>query len=148
MLRKLIALAVATALFAGCDVFDTGDTEKVFDMDPQVELKPLQNQTSLADGGTSVAVQLIGEQRSDNLNVEYSIDAESTAEEGVHYEIVTPSPVTIESGTSATDIVIEYIEDSVDPGEELRLIINLDGTDAEDVEPAGNLSTSTTFISN
>jgi hypothetical protein len=146
MLRKLIVLAVATALFAGCDVFDTGDTEKVFDMDPQVELKPQTNQTSLSDGGTNVAVQLIGEQRSENLNVEYSIDSESTAEEGVHYDIVTPSPVTIESGTSATDIVIEYIEDSVDPGDEVTLIINLEGTDAEDVEPAGNLSTSTTFI--
>lgn len=145
MLRKLIVLAVVTALLAGCDVFDTGDTEKVFDMDPQVELKPLTNQTNLSDGGTSVSVQLIGEQRSEDLAVEYSIDSGSTAEEGVHYEIITPSPVTIEGGTSATSIEIDYIDGSVDPDEELQLIINLDGTDAE-VEPAANLSTSTTFI--
>ncbi|MEX2347599.1 MAG: hypothetical protein WD511_00135 [Balneolaceae bacterium] len=149
MIRKIALLAVTTLLLMGCnDLFDTGDVEGELDMDPQVELKPLSNQTDLADGGTEVAVQLIAEQRSEDLSVEYSIDSESSsAEEGVHYEIETPSPVTIESGSNTTDIVISYIEDSVPEGEEVQLIINLDGTDA-DVEPAANLSTSTTFISN
>lgn len=148
MIRKIVLLVVTTFLFMGCnDLFDTGDVDKEFDLDSQVELKPLSNQTDLADGGTEIDVQLIGEQRSEDLSVEYSIDSSSTAEEGVHYEIETPSPVTIESGTSTTNIVISYIEDSVPEGEELQLIINLEGTDGG-VEPAANLSTSTTYISN
>lgn len=148
MIRKLAALTVVALLFMGCnDLFDKGDVEGIYDMDPQVELKPLNNQTSLESGGTAVAVQLIGEQRGDDVAVEYTIDTEdSSAEEGVHYEVVTPSPVTIEAGTSATDIVIEYIEDSVEEGDEVTIVIELTGTDASDVTPAANLSRSTTFI--
>lgn len=147
-LRNVI-LAVTALLFMGCNsLFDTGDVEGVYDLEPQVELKPLNNQTDLVDGGTEIAVQLIGEQRSDDLAVEYSVDPSSTAEEGVHYEIDTPSPVTIESGSSSANIVVTYIEDSVPEGDELELIINLDGTDASDVTPAENLSTSITYISN
>lgn len=146
MIRKLAALTVVTLLLIGCnDLFDKGDVEGVIDIGPQVELKPLENQTTLESGGTTVAVQLIAEQRSQDLNVDYSIDSESTAIEGVHYEIATPSPVTIEAGTSAVNIEIDYIEDSVSPGDEVTLIINLDGTDS-DVEPAAKLSRSITYI--
>ncbi|MCC5915571.1 MAG: hypothetical protein JJU46_14445 [Balneolaceae bacterium] len=148
MIRKLISLAVVAVLFVGCNsLFDTGDVEGTIDTDdPQVGLFPLTNQTNLEDGGTVIEVQLIAEQRGNDLSVEFSIDSESSAEEGVHYELVTPSPVVIEAGESTTDIVIDYLPEGFDDGGE-DIIINLEGTDS-DVRVAPNFETSTTTIAN
>jgi hypothetical protein len=149
MLRKIASIAVAVFLVAGCsDLFDMGDVEGTIDSnDPQVGLYPLSNQTSLEDGGTVLEVQLIAEQRDTDLSVEFSIDGESSAEAGVHYELVTASPIVIEAGSSSADIVVNYLEDGFDEGDSETLIINLESAEG-DVRVAPNFSTSNTTIAN
>jgi hypothetical protein len=146
MKTKLIILACIPLLILGCSqLFDKGDVEKSYDGPALLEFKPLQTEVNLADGEASIAIQLIGEQRPSDLSVSFSVDDESTAEEEIHYVILTPSPVTLSSGTSATEIVIELIEGSLGSGESVRLTLDLEGS--SEVEPAENLKTSDIFIS-
>lgn len=139
---KVLLIVLLPFLFWGCDdLFDEGDWEKSFEDDPQVEFKPLSQEVDDDAGATTVAVQLIGEQRDSDLQVDFSADGDAV--EGEHYELATSSPVTIDAGTSSSDVEITLIEGSVE--DEVALQLNLDGTNA-DVEPAPNLSEATVFI--
>ncbi|NBC26107.1 MAG: DUF4843 domain-containing protein [Bacteroidetes bacterium] len=145
MKLKLFVLALIPLLFAGClnDLFDEGDEEKTFEGPAQLEFKPLQTEFNLAQGQGAILVQLIGEQQDSDISVSFSVDGSSTAVEGTHYTLATPSPVTIESGTSSANVVINLIEDSLD-GETVRLTLTLD--DGNSIQPAENLKTSNIFI--
>lgn len=134
---KLLIIALLPLLILGCeDLFDKGDVEKVYDGPPQVEFFPLQQEVSLADGSATVEVQLIGEQQSSDLSVNFNVNGESsTAEAGVHYNIVTSSPVTISSGTSEVVVEIELIEGSLEAGEEVELYLDLEGADGAEAAP-------------
>ncbi|MFU8812122.1 MAG: hypothetical protein ACNA78_04085 [Balneolaceae bacterium] len=137
MKRTLIILTILPLLFLGCDdLFSTGDTERVFDGE-QLGLFPLFQESNISAGSETVEVQLIAAQRDSDLSVNYAIGNGSTAQEGVHFTFGTPSPVTLSANTSTVNIVINYIEDSLDPGQRVDLFIEL--TDANTVEPAENL---------
>lgn len=143
---KILIAFILPLLFLGCDMndlFDEGDVRKTFDDDPQVEFKPLQQEVSAAGGQATVAVQLIGPQRDSDLAVNFSVGDNTTAQAGVHYNIVTPSPVTIASGTSAVDVVVELIPGSLE-GSSVDLYLNLEGGDG--VPAATNLDESRTII--
>lgn len=146
---KLLIFALLPLLFASCDMndlFDEGDTKKTYDGPAQIAFFPDEREVSDDDGTTSIEIQLIGEQRDSDLSVSFSVegDSDNPAEEGTHYNVSTPSPITLEAGTSTVDIVIELIADSVPDGEEVILILNLDGGDG--VEIAENYKTSRIFI--
>lgn len=146
MKSKLLILALLPLLFAGCnDLFDEGDANKVYDGPTVVGFFPLEREVSHAQGTTSIEVQLIGPQRDSNLSVNFSVDGESTAVAGTHYNLVSSSPVTLEAGTSTVNIQIQLIEDGVPEGEEVRLTLNLDGA-SDGVEASENLKTSNIFI--
>ncbi|PKD42859.1 Calx-beta domain-containing protein [Rhodohalobacter barkolensis] len=142
---KLLIIALLPLLFASCDMndlFDEGDTKKTYDGPAQVAFFPDEREVSDDDGSTSIEIQLIGEQRDSDLAVSFSTEGDAVA--GTHYNVSTPSPITLEAGTSTVDIVIELIADSVPDGEEVQLILNLDGGDG--VEVAENYKSSRIFI--
>lgn len=142
---KLLLVALIPLLLMGCDMndlFDEGDTLKSYDGPTVLEFSPLEQEVGIDGGQASVKIQLIGPQQDSDLSVEFSV--EGSAEAGTHYTISTPSPVTLEAGTSSVDVVIELIEDSLEDGEEETLILNLEG--AGDIEPSPELATATIFI--
>lgn len=146
-IKIFIPVLLLPLLFAGCDdMFDKGDVEKTYDGPDVVEFFPLEQEVDIAEDATAtIAVQLIGPQRNTDLAVNYSVDGtSSTATAGTHYNITTPSPVTIASGTSSVDIEVELIEGSLADGEEVTLVLNLEGGDG--VDASANLDTSTLFI--
>lgn len=146
MKKKLIILALLPLMFLGCDdLFDVGDTDKVYDGPPLLGFFPLQQEVSQDDGTITVEVQLIAEQRTSDLSVNYTVNGSSTAVAGTHYNIVTPSPVTIAAGTSTVDIVIELIDGNLAANDaSVTLVLDMVGTD--DVQADPNLDQSRTFI--
>lgn len=145
MKTKLFIIALLPLLLTGClnDLFDKGDTEKVYDGPPLLEFAPLQQEVNLTDGTATVAVQLIGEQRDSGLAVSFSVNGSSTAVAGTHYNITTSSPVTIAAGTSAVNIEIELIDGSLASGS-VNLILDLEGADGVNADP--NLDQSRVII--
>ena len=147
---KLILFLLVSMVMFGCqdwnpiDGFDKGHTEREFDGDPQVGFFPLSQEVSEAAGATSVEIQLIAEQRDSDLQVDFSVDGESTAVEGEHFEFASSSPATISANSSTVDVGIELISGNVEG--EVALILSLDGASG-DVEPAPNFSSATVFIS-
>ena len=146
MKKKLILLALLPLMFLGCDdLFDVGDTDKVYDGPPLLGFFPLQQEVNQDDGTFTVEVQLIAEQRTSDLPVTFSVNGSSTAVAGTHYNIVTPSPVTIAAGTSSVDIEIELIDGSLAAGaSSVTFILDLEGS--TDVQADPNLDQSRTFI--
>lgn len=143
MKRKLLILALIPFFAIGCnDLFDAGDFDKTWD-GLQLGLSPQSQEKSIEeDGAFTVEVQLIGEQQSQDVNVDFSV-SEDGVEEGVHYTI-TASPATIEAGESTVDIVVDLIEDSLGEDESGTLTITLD--ESSDVELATKLLESETTI--
>ena len=142
---KLLIIALLSLLFASCDMndlFDDGDTRKTYDGPAQVAFFPDELEVRDDAGSTSIEIQLIGEQRESDLSVSFSTEGDAVA--GTHYNVSTSSPVTLEAGSSTVDIIIELIEDSIPEGEEVQLILNLEGGDG--VEVAANYSSSRIFI--
>lgn len=146
MKAKLIILALLPLFLVGCnDLFDTGDTDKVYTGPPLLEFFPLQQEVNQDDGTITVSVQLIGEQRTSDLQANFTVDGSSTAVAGTHYNILTSSPVTIAAGTSKVDIEVEVIDGSLAAGaSSVTLILNLEGTNEVQADP--NLDQSRTFI--
>lgn len=127
---KSIILAFIPFLLLGCnDLFDKGDVEKSYDGPPIVGFFPLQAEANLSDGSISIEVQLIAkEARSSDLPVAFHVNAEeTTAVEGVHYTISTSSPVTLSAGSWTTQVTLDLIEGSLEPGEFVDLCLILDG---------------------
>lgn len=146
MKKKLIIFALLPLMFLGCDdLFDVGDTDKVYDGPPLLGFFPLQQEVNQDDGTFTVEVQLIAEQRTSDLPVNFTVNGSSTAVAGTHYNIVTPSPVTIAAGTSTVDIEIELIDGSLAAGAaSVTLILDMVGTN--DVQADPNLDQTRTFI--
>jgi hypothetical protein len=143
---KLIILLVLPLLLTGClnDLFDKGDVEKTYDGPTVVGFFPLQREATLASGATSIQVQLIGEQRTSDLAVSYTVSGSSTAVAGTHYTITSPSPVTIAAGTSTVNIGINLIAGSIAAGQNRVLILELQG--GEGVDASANLATARVII--
>jgi hypothetical protein len=143
---KLIILLVLPLLLTGClnDLFDKGDVEKTYDGPTVVGFFPLQREATLASGATFVQVQLIGEQRTADLAVSYTVSGTSTAVAGTHYTITSPSPVTIAAGTSTVNIGINLIAGSIAAGQNRVLVLELQG--GEGVDASANLATARVII--
>lgn len=144
---KLLIIALLPLMLMGCDMndlFDKGDAEKVYDGPTVVGFFPLQQEVAVGEGTASVEVQLIGEQRGSSLSVNFTVAGSSTAQAGVHYNIVTSSPVSLPANMSTVDVVIDLIDGSLDPGQSVRLDLNLQG--GEGVNASVNLANATIFI--
>jgi hypothetical protein len=114
VLNKIVIIALVPFIFGACDsIFDEGHSKRVFDGE-ELAFFPLSQEVTDADGSTSVEIQLIGEQRDSDLSVSYSVDGDSEAVEGEHFEFATGSPVTLSAGSNTVDININLLEDSVD----------------------------------
>ncbi len=143
---SILLLVVLPMMIMGCDtLFDKGDTEAVYDGPAQVAFFPLERNSRVVQGGTTVDVQLIGEQRDSALQVDVAVNAESTAQAGVHYNLGTSS-VSIAANSSVATIDIEFIEGSVGAGEEVTILLDITGTNDSSVEIAENLKRSTVFL--
>lgn len=144
---KLLIIALLPLMLMGCDMndlFDEGDANKVYDGPTVVGFFPLQQEVAASSGTASVEVQLIGEQRNSALSVNFTVAGSSTAQAGVHYNIVTSSPVSLPANASTVDVVIELIPDNLEAGQTVRLDLNLQGGDG--VEASANLANAKIFI--
>lgn len=144
---KLLIIALLPLMFMGCDMndlFDEGDANKVYDGPTVVGFFPLQQEVAASSGTASVEVQLIGEQRNSALSVNFTVAGSSTAQAGVHYNIVTSSPVSLPANASTVDVVIELIPDNLEAGQTVRLDLNLQGGDG--VEASVKLAKAEIFI--
>lgn len=64
------------------------------------------------------------------VNVTYTVDPASTAVEGLHYNIVSPT-VTIPAGEFSADININVLPDNIEAGEQLNLILKISAADVD-----------------
>jgi hypothetical protein len=76
----------------------------------------------------SVEVQLIGVQKSAAIEINYSVDATSTAVAGTHYTLVSPNSVTLAPNKSSTYIKYNVLTGIPSGGAPVKFILNLDGT--------------------
>lgn len=144
---KILILSMITLLLMSCDMndlFDKGDAEKVYDGPTVVGFFPLQQEVNLSSGNASVQIQLIGAQRTAPLNVAFSADGASTAQAGVHYNLVSSSPISLPANSSTVNVQIELISGSLNPGQTGLLILNLQG--GEGVDASENLDQARIFI--
>jgi len=142
----LLLLVIFPLFFSSCDLFPLFEQrDRTFTGDPQVEFFPLSQTRNDSSGTTSTAIQLIGPQRGEPTAVNFAVvDDGTTAQQGVHYEITTPSPVTIPDSASSTTVEINILDGDIPAGEIRTLILELQGGD--NIEPAENLKTYTLRI--
>lgn len=138
-------LAAFVLLFASCDsLFDEGDNKKVYDGPTVVGFFPLEQTVSASStAGTSVEVQLIGEQRTSDLSISYGVHSSTTATAGTHYT-VSGSSVTIAAGSSTADVNVGVAAGDLQAGQEVKLVLELQGS--ADVSPSENLKLATIYI--
>lgn len=94
----------------------------------------------------SIRVQLVGRQSNQDIVLDYSIDATSTAVEGKSYQVNgTPGKITIPAGRSQGFIVLNVLNGlgAADPNR-VSLVFNLTGNSS--VQPSQNYKTFTYTI--
>lgn len=135
---KLLLVAMIAVTTFGCDLTDIRD-RTIDTSDPQVEFFPLSRTVS-GSGSTNISVQLIGEQRTSDLNLTVSVvDGKTSAVEGTHYTLPSNS-VTIPAESNAASFTVNYSGD----GTAVELVLELQGT--EEVRAAPNLKQHTLTI--
>jgi hypothetical protein len=145
MKKKILIIALLPLILFGCnDLFDTGDTEKVYDGPPQVSLFPLQQEVSEIAGTIEIDIQLIGEAQGSDITVSVSADPASTAEAGVHYNL--PASATIPSGSNVGTLEVEILDSGAFTSGDVRLRVNIDSVTG-DIQIAENLRQASVFIS-
>lgn len=78
---------------------------------------------------TTVNVQLIGAQESSDMTAPFTVGG--TAQAGVHYNVTTPSPVTIAANTSSAPVIIQLLDSPLTAGQTRTIILTLqDGSRA------------------
>ena len=103
-------------------------TNVVYSGPDLIEFAPTKDRvfiTTTAPKRDSVAIQLIGKQRSTPITITYTIDPASTAVAGTDYTILTPSPVVIDPNTSL--VFVKFIFNKVSSTK--TLILNLGSGD-------------------
>jgi len=142
-IKKLLVIALLPLLVTGCDsLFDEGDVEREYDGATVVGLFPLTQDADEGDGDVTIEVQLIGPQRSSDVNVTFSTTG--TAVAGTNYTVVGGTTVTIPANSSTADITLNIPADNgLNAGDEATILVNITGGD---VEASVNLATSTVFI--
>lgn len=145
MKKITLYLAAFVLMFASCDsLFDEGDNKKSYNGPTVVGFYPLeQTVRASSTAGTSVEIQLIGEQQSSDLSISYGVHSSTTATAGTHYT-VTGSSVTIGAGTSTADVNVGISAGDLAAGQEVKLVLELQG--GSGVEPSENLKLATIYI--
>jgi len=141
-LKSILVLLLIPLLVGACDLLDR--RSRKFDDDPKLEFKPLSQTVDEGSGTINVNIQLIGQQRDSDLQVNYVVADSSDAEQGVHFNLPSTS-ATIPAGESSTEISVEVLDNNIDDGDtNYPLFLNLQ--DTQDVEAAENLKTFTLTI--
>ncbi|HLR31194.1 MAG TPA: hypothetical protein VK074_01810 [Fodinibius sp.] len=143
-LYKLLAVAMLPIFLGGClnGLFDDGKI--TYDGPTQLEFVPLSQTVTIGageTGSTSVNVQLIGEQRGQDLPVSFVVADtadQHTAVEGVHYTLSTTS-VTIAANSSSASFEINLIGDNLEAGDSVQLVLDLQGNSDQNIEAAEEL---------
>ncbi len=146
IMKKITLYLVAFVLmFASCDsLFDEGDNTKVYTGPTVVGFFPLEQTVSASSTpGTTVEIQLIGEQRTSDLSISYGVHSSTTATAGTHYT-VSGSSATIAAGTSTANVNVSVAPGDLQAGQEVKLVLELQG--GADVQPSENLKLSTIYI--
>jgi hypothetical protein len=91
-------------------------------------------------------IQLIGPHRSADIQVNYIVSGESTAQEGVHYTLNSTSPVTISANSSETEVSIDLLDSPMASGESAILILEIQGAGDSDLPVAENFKIYTLTI--
>ncbi|HBD43015.1 MAG: DUF4843 domain-containing protein [Rhodothermaeota bacterium MED-G64] len=138
-------LVAFVLLFTSCDsLFDEGDNKKVYDGPDLVGFFPLQQTISASTtSGTTVEVQLIGEQKTSDLSISYGVHSSTTATSGTHYTL-SGSSVTISANSSTADINVGVAPGDLTAGQEVKLVLELQG--GSGVEASENLKLATIYI--
>jgi len=137
-----------TLLFAAVFVCGCKKSKVEFDQPTQVEFKPIT--ATLAKGTVAVPatitilVQLVGAQQSTDISVPYTIDATSTAVEGLHYTSTggTGGNIIIPANSSVGRLVLTSIPTSTGTGRRLILLL----TDGATVPVSQNYKKSTITV--
>ncbi|MDR9388468.1 MAG: Calx-beta domain-containing protein [Balneolaceae bacterium] len=140
-----LTLVAFVLLFTSCDsLFDNGDNEKVYNGPDVVGFFPLEQTISASTtSGTSVEVQLIGEQKTSDVSVSYAVHSSTTATSGTHYT-VSGTSVTIPANSSTADINVGLSPGDLTPGQEVKLVLELQG--GSGLQASENLKLATIFI--
>jgi hypothetical protein len=140
-----LTLVAFVLLFTSCDsLFDNGDNEKVYNGPDVVGFFPLEQTISASTTpGTSVEVQLIGEQKTSDVSVSYGVHSSTTATSGTHYT-VSGTSVTIPANSSTADINVGLSPGDLTPGQEVKLVLELQG--GSGLQASENLKLATIFI--
>ena len=156
-LTPLFSTVILALLVTGC--FDDGD--ETYDGPPQVKF----SETHIGQGWTEtvtmnpdseeaidheVGLSLVSGQSGDDRDVNFTITEsgggeETTAEEGVHFELHTDSPAVIPANESFGEIEIEILTDNFENDQEETLVLELE--DSDDLEAAANYSYFTIYMS-
>lgn len=140
-LKSYINVALVAVLFfavASCGLFD--QDSRVYDGNTQVEFFPLSAIVDDGAGTISVDVQLIGEQLSQDVDISYVVvDSLTDAQEGTHYNLSSPSPVTIPANSSETQVDIDVLDAAMADGEFAVLTLALEDNDGAGIEAGENI---------
>lgn len=129
---SIIAVLIASVIVSACGEKDFND--KTYQGPLLVEFAKSvdgQSGTYLVEGGGAVfqerlTIQLIGAHQGEAINVEWEVDASSTAVDGVHYRVTSSSVVTIEAGSSFAHVDFEVLGDGfTDPDDIRDLVLNI-----------------------
>ncbi|RYF18770.1 MAG: hypothetical protein EOO42_15000 [Flavobacteriales bacterium] len=124
MKKILIPVAtVALLLIFGCKKYKVE-----YDQPSQIEFKPitvtLAKGTVATPGSSTILVQLVGPQQNTAIDIDYQIDAASTAVAGTHYNIAgTAGKITIPANSSSAQIVVTAIPANLTSSKKLILTL-------------------------
>mgnify|MGYP001806406996 CR=1 FL=1 len=141
MKKILKYLFSAGIIFLAASCYDDPGTEIIFD-GLEIEI----NEATLAGGviaskayvrandgiakRDSIRINLAGAHQNSAVSVGFSLDASNTAVAGVHYNLLSTSPVEIPANSSFTYIYFEVLADNIEQGENWTLKFNLTSTTA------------------
>jgi hypothetical protein len=122
----------------------TYDTDTVVEFSETVTLTPSAGKTypliSVVNGvgERKSRVNLVGKQRSTDINVKFSVDKDNTtATEGTHFKLSNGGIVTVPANSSFGDCTIEILKAPAQAGKTVNVVLTLDG-DGGDVKPNEN----------
>lgn len=142
-------LSLIRFLALGFVVLATGcimEADHTYDGPPRVEFAPTSQTVQQGAGTVDINVQLIAPHQGEALNVPYTVDEEATtAQQGVHYERVSSSPIAIPADSSFGDLTVNVLDGNID-GDSVKLVLVLQGNEDQEVFPAENYKTFTLTI--
>ncbi|WP_345955506.1 hypothetical protein [Mucilaginibacter sp. PAMB04168] len=131
MKKNIIFACLAFAVFVitACKKeYDTYEGSSVVEFSPAV--KSRSQGTVATPGYDSVKVQLVGPQRSTAAELNYTVDASSTAVAGTHYTIANTGKLTLPANSSFGWIRVNLIPGSIptnSTANQRKLVLKLDG---------------------